>query len=246
METKSTSKKEKRKKEGTKSEQAEKRQTHQEEIKESLQKKYEKEFDATKGYPGEGPLTDPVTGEEVEEIKGPGSYDADTAEKWPDMMKFVKDLCPEGGMSGLFTLSVALNQGKEGNWIMTGADEAGQESTRPRRGVDGPDLEYEPNKGQRITVYHGCYPSRVIPLLNKGPKGKMNQKDMDRQRSKNGGRPYLKPKEVFYVSRDKDTAAGYPGVGWDGDTRAARAWMMDAWGRARGPARAHERCWCVR
>ena len=62
-----------------------------------------------------------------------------------------------------------------------------------------------------VKVFHGCYPSQVFEIFEKGWAGSLTEGDRERQLKHN---PKLDPVEVGYVTLDKDIAAGYPSLGW--------------------------------
>ena len=91
---------------------------------------------------------------------------------------------------------------------------------KPRWNLPGPDLiAASTTKGQEmVKVFHGCYPSPVYDILEKGWGGTLTAGDHARQLKQ---RPNLNPVEVGYVTLDKDIAAGYPMVGW---TQKGKCW----------------------
>ena len=86
-----------------------------------------------------------------------------TNDRWPDIVKYLKDLFPRAQRSGIFNVAVGLQQMIPGHMFTIGASDDGQVQSAPRTGVPGPDLSQYPAKDLR-RVYHGTYPSRVIDM----------------------------------------------------------------------------------
>jgi hypothetical protein len=140
-------------------------------------------------------------------------YESSKAWTWRDVKKYLAELFPRAQASGLFNLAIAFNQAITGNQIVTGTSMEGQPMLKPRWSLAGPDLiAASATQGQEmVKVFHGCYPSQVYGILDKDWGGSLTDEDYFRQREQHPG---LNPVVVGYVTLDKETAAGYPLVGW--------------------------------
>jgi len=152
------------------------------------------QFDATLGYEGEGP------------DRWSTPYNPETARRWPDIVKFLKELYPEAQRSGIFNLAVSFNRARRGHHLMTGTNADAQVGACPRPGVRGPDLTQCPESNLR-KVFYGCMPGQVVGILSTGILARLTQEDVNRQITYDGKKD---PRGVIYVTKYKRNAAGYP------------------------------------
>ena len=112
-------------------------------------------------------------------IQRPGC-NPEQAKKWDDIVKCMKEAYPGAQPSDLFNVCVAIRELKTGNRITLGAGADGAIAMSPRAGVAGPDLRKIHCSGRR-TVFHACFMSDAVDILVNGPRGRLTERDAERQ-----------------------------------------------------------------